>query len=165
MPALINGIVTQSLTATSDTLKHPLGTQVMADDGGLYEYVQASESLSQYQVVAIYGNGTARQLETSIANAAGVLQARRVGFAQTSIASAYYGWVARSGPKLVFKVADDCAAGALLFTTATAGELDDATVSGCHLPGVQLTTTASLATAITGQVATPAFVGFYSNPA
>ena len=165
MPALINPIVTQSLTVASAEQKHPLNTQVMADDGALYQYIQASESLSQYQVVAIYGDGTGRQMHTSIANAAGVLQARVVGFAQTSIASAYYGWVARSGQRLVFRVSDDCAAGAALFTTATAGELDDATISGCHLPGVQLTTTASLATAMTGAVATPAFVGWYSNPA
>ena len=165
MPAVISPIVTQSLTAHSAEQKHPLNTQVMADDGALYQYVQASEALSQYGVVAIYGNGTARLLETSIANAAGVLQARVVGFAQTSIASGYYGWVARSGQKLIFQVADDCAAGAALFTTATAGVLDDATVSQCHLPGVQLTTTSSLATAMTGAVATPAFVGFYQNPA
>lgn len=163
MPAVINGIVTQGLTVASDTLKHPLGTQVMADDGALYEYVQAGESLSQYQVVAIFGTGVARQLETSIANAAGVLQARRVGFAQTSIASAYYGWVARSGPKVVFRVSDDCAAGAALFTTSTAGELDDATVSNCMVMGVTLTTTASLATAITGQASTLAFVGYSQN--
>jgi hypothetical protein len=165
MAAVITGIVTQSLTVASDTQKHPLNTLVYGDDGSLYQYVQATSTISQYMCVAIYGDGTMRPLDTSIAGAAGVLQARTVGFAQTSIASSYYGWVARQGAKIIFQVADDCAAGARLFTTATAGVVDDATVSEGLVVGLQLTTTSSLATAMTGVAATPAFIGMYTNPA
>lgn len=165
MPAVITGVVTQSLTVASDTQKHLLNTLVYGTDGSLYQYVYARSTISQYMVVAIYAAGSVRPLETSIAGAAGVLQARTVGFAQTSIASAYYGWVARQGSLVIFQVADDCAAGARLFTTATAGVVDDATISEGLVVGLQLTTTSSLATAMTGVAACPAFIGMYTNPA
>jgi len=165
MATINSGLIGANLTAYSTTAQYALGTTVNANDGSVYQYVQASENISQYGVVAIYGKTqTVRLLETSIANAAGVLNARAVGFAQTSIASAAYGWVARMG-KVIFQVADDCAAGVRLFTTATAGVLDDATVSECLVTGVQLVTTSSLATAMTGYAACPAFVGMYTNPA
>lgn len=165
MPASITPVVTQPFTVASSTQKHDLNTVVWGADGCMYQYIQASEALSTYGAVAIYGNGTGRLLDTSIAGAAGVLQARSVGWAQTSIASGYYGWVVRMGNKITINVADDCAAGARLFTTSTGGVLDDATVSEGHVVGIQLTTTSSLATAMTGQASTPAFVGFYQNPA
>ena len=165
MPAVItSSLIGANLTRTSTAAEFAIGTLVTATDGGIYQYVQASEAISQYGVVAIYGDtGTVRLLETSIATAAGILNSRAVGFAQTSIASASYGWVARSG-KVIFAVLDDCAAGVRLFTTATAGSLDDATISEGYVAGTQLTTTSSLATAITGYAACPAFIGAYTNP-
>ena len=166
MAATINSsLIGANLTQYHTTAQFALGTTALATDGSLYQYVQASENISQYGVVAIYGKTqTVRLLETSIANAAGNLNSRFVGFAQTSIASAAYGWVARMG-KVIFQVADDCASGARLFTTATAGVLDDATVSECFVAGVQLVTTSSLATAMTGYAACPAFISMYTNPA
>lgn len=165
MATINSSLIGANLTRYTTSAEFALGTTVTATDGSIYQYVQASENISQYGVVAIYGETqTIRLLETSIATAAGVLNARAVGFAQTSIASACYGWVARMG-KVVFQVLDDCAAGVRLFTTSTAGALDDATVSECLVSGVQLTTTSSLATAMTGYAACPAFVGMYTNPA
>lgn len=165
MAVVNSSLIGVNLTRYTTTAEFALGTTVTATDGSIYQYVQASEDISQYGVVAIYGNTqTVRLLETSIATAAGELNARVVGFAQTSIASAAYGWVARMG-KVIFQVADDCAAGVRLFTTTSKGVLDDATVSECIVTGVQLVTTSSLATAMTGWAACPAFIGMYTNPA
>ena len=165
MAVINSSLIGANLTRYTTTAEFALGTTVNATDGSIYQYVQASENISQYGVVAIYGKTqTVRLLETSIANAAGVLNARAVGFAQTSIASAAYGWVARQG-KVIFQVADDCAAGVRLFTTSSAGVLDDATVSECYVAGVQLVTTSSLPTAMTGYAACPAFISMYTNPA
>jgi hypothetical protein len=75
---------------------------------------------------------------------------RQVAFAQTSIATGYYGWVNLSGrPKTM--LAADCADFVPLYTTATIGVLDDVTVSGAGglLIGIQSTTTISTATAVT----------------
>lgn len=163
MPFVVSGQIGIDLTKTSATPEQTVGTLVTATDGGVWQYVRAASTISQYAAVVLYTDGTARMAETSAVGFAEVA-VRTVGFAQVSIVSAYYGWVARSG-KVIFNVADDCGAGVPLFTTATPGVLDDATVSNCHIAGVYLTTTSSLATAMTGYASTLAYVSFYSNPA
>lgn len=164
MAFVVSGQIGVNLDLVTSVPQHPLGAMVSTNDGGIYQYVQAASTVSQYAVVAIFANQTVRMIETSIVNAAGELQSRVVGFAQSSMASAYYGWVARTG-KVIFNVADDCAAGAILFTTTTAGVVDDATVSGALVLGLQLTTTSSLATAMTGWQANLGSVFLYQNPA
>lgn len=164
MPYVVDGKIGVNLELTTSVAQYALGTMVSTNDGGSYQYVQANETISQYAAVAIYGTQKVRMIETSIVTAAGELQARVVGFAQVSMVSGYYGWVARQGVVTV-NVADDCAAGAMLFTTTTAGVLDDATVSAALVLGVQLTTTSSLATAMTAMAGLPAVVFTYQNPA
>ena len=73
---------------------------------------------------------------------------KAVGFAQVSIASAYYGWV-QLGGKVNVNLAANCAPNVPLYTTATAGVLDDAVVSGCGVFGLVATTSISNATAVT----------------
>ena len=162
MPFVTDGKAGIDLTRTSTTPEFALGTVVMTDLGGMAEYVQALSEISTYAAVAIFQGFTARMLETSIAADAG--ESKKVGFAQVSIASAYYGWVHRMG-KLICNLSDDCADNVPLFTTATAGYLDDATVSNCLVLGVYLPITASLATALSVVAALPAAVVPYTNPA
>jgi hypothetical protein len=73
---------------------------------------------------------------------------KRVGFAQCSIASAYYGWVQLGGAPLV-NCAANCAPNVPLYTTSTVGVLDDATVSAGMVAGVTAQNTISNATAVT----------------
>ena len=73
---------------------------------------------------------------------------KRVGFAQTSIASGSYGWVQTGGVPVV-KLAASCLPNVPLYTTATAGTLDDAVVSGGLVAGIVATVSASGATAVT----------------
>jgi hypothetical protein len=73
---------------------------------------------------------------------------KAVGFAQVSIASAYYGWVQLGGKPRV-SVAAACQPSVPLFTTATAGVLDDATVTGGLVAGIVATTSAASASAVT----------------
>ena len=77
---------------------------------------------------------------------------KAVGFAQVSIASAEYGWVQLGGKPRVL-VAANCQPSVPLFTTATAGVLDDATVTAGLIAGLVATTstvTASNVTCIAG---------------
>jgi hypothetical protein len=164
MAFVVSGQIGVNLDLVTSVPQYSLGTLVSTNDGGIYQYVQAASTVSQYAAVAIFAGNTVRMLETSIVTAAGELQSRVAGFAQASMASAFYGWVARCG-KVIVNVADDCAAGAMLFTTSTAGVLDDATVSGGLVLGVQLTTTSSLATAMTALAGQQAIVFTYQNPA
>jgi hypothetical protein len=73
---------------------------------------------------------------------------KAVGFAQVSIASAYYGWVQLGGKPRV-SVLVGCQPNVPLFTTATAGSLDDATVTGGLVAGLVATTSAASASAVT----------------
>jgi hypothetical protein len=160
---IISPLVTQKLTSSSDVQKHELGTIVHTDCGGVAEYVYAISELSQYAFSIIFDGGTAQMATTTLANDASA-GSKKIGCPQASIASAHYGWAMRQGV-FVGRFSDDCADQVPLFTTATAGELDDATVSNCLVAGVYLNTTASLATALTCYAATPMYVHPYTNPA
>jgi hypothetical protein len=164
MAFVVTGAIGVNLDLVTSVPQYSVGTMQFTNDGGIYQYVQAASTVSQFAAVAIFGNQTVRMLETSIVTAAGELQSRVVGFAQASMASAFYGWVARAG-KVTVNVADDCAAGAMLFTTTTPGVLDDATVSAALILGCQLTTTSSLATAMTAWAGQMAVCFVYQNPA
>jgi len=150
------------LNANDDEARIRTGTTVALDDGGVAVYVQAGSEIAQFEAVAIRVDQTVISLTTA-AVAEGTGSTKQVGFAQTSIASGNYGWVQTSGrPKV--KLAANCADQVILFTTATAGVLDDATVSASLIAGVVSKTTISNATAITVIVPHGAYVHPFVNP-
>ena len=159
---IISPIVTPALTATDTTARVPLGTICYTDAGGIAEYGYALSECSQYAFCIMLDGGTANMMTTTNAADAGV--SKKVGCPQASVASAYFGWFMRMGT-FIGRFSDDCADQQALFTTATAGELDDATVSNCLVHGIYLNTTESLATALTCYAAAPMVVTWYSNPA
>ena len=135
-----------ALGATDTSAQFAVGTAVNLNDGGQAVYVQAASTISTYAAVAVLANNTAVPVTTT--NAA---TSKRIGFAQVSIASGSYGWVQTGGVPVV-NLAASCLPNVPLFTTATAGVLDDATVSGNGVGlvvGIVATATASGATAIT----------------
>jgi len=150
-----------STTLTSTQI--PLGTVVSTNDGGTAKYVQVLSAVNAFNAVVIGVDNVASNLTTTnAADTSGI--GKEVGWAQTSIAISSYGWVQTSGrPK--GKLAADCADRVTLFTTATAGVLDDATVSAALIAGVVSKTTISNATAITLMVPTRAFIFPFANPA
>ena len=119
------------------------GTTVNLSDGGQAMYVKALSEISTYACVLIDASSTARMSTTALA-----VTLKRVGFAQTSIASAWYGWVQLGGAPVV-NLAANCAPNVPLYTTATVGVLDDATVSAGMVAGVTAQNTISNATAVT----------------
>ena len=146
MSISVSGIAGVALESTDTTAQFATGTVVNLNDGGQALYVQAASEVSQYMAVAVLADNTVVPLTTT--NAA---TSKRIGFAQASIVSAQYGWVQVGGVPVV-KLAASCLPNVPLFTTATAGTLDDATVSGNGVGlvvGIVATATASGATAIT----------------
>ena len=125
------------------TAQFATGTTVNLNDGGQAVYVQAASGVAQYDAVAVFGNNTVAPLTTT--NSA---SSKRVGFAQVSIASGSYGWVQTGGVPVV-KLAASCSPNVPLYTTATAGTLDDAVVSGGLVAGIVALSSASGATALT----------------
>jgi len=119
------------------------GTVVNLSDGGQAIYVKALSEISQFACVLIGAAATAQMSTTTLAVAT-----KRVGFAQCSIASAFYGWVQMGGTPKV-NLAANCAPSVMLFTTSVSGVLDDALVSAANVAGCVAQTTISNATAVT----------------
>lgn len=159
---IISPLVTPGLTQTDVTARIPLGTIVHTDMGGVAEYGQAISAISQYAFSILYDGGSAEMATTTLATDGG--GSKKIGCPQASIASAYFGWFMRQGT-FIGRFSDDCADNVPLFTTATAGELDDATVSNCLVGGIFLNTTESLATALTCVASMSMTVLPYTNPA
>ncbi len=143
MAVSTSNVIGVALGNTDTSAQFKVGTTVNLDDGGQAVYVQAASAVAQYDAVAVLGNNTVVPITTT--NSA---NSKAVGFAQVSIASASYGWV-QIGGKPVVKLAASCAPAVPLYTTATAGTLDDAAVSGGLVAGIVALTTASGATALT----------------
>ena len=147
MAVSTSNVIGVALGFTDTSPSFNLGTTVNLDDGGQAIYVQAASTVATYAAVAVQVNNTVVPLTTT--NSAG---SKAVGFAQVSIASAYYGWVQLGGKPRVL-VAANCQPSVPLFTTATAGVLDDATVTAGLVAGLVATTstvTASNVTCIAG---------------
>jgi len=139
----VSNTIGVTLTNVDTTSQFTTGTVVNLSDGGQAVYVQALSEISTYAAVAVYDTQKAQMLTTTLA-----ATCKRVGFAQTSIASGYYGWV-QLGGKVLVNLAANCAPSVPLYTTATSGVLDDAVVSGGIVFGLVATTSISNATAVT----------------
>ncbi len=163
MATPVSSLIGVNLTRTDTTALFPLGSLVNLSDGGQAMYVKASTSaLSTYGACIIGANGVAMMLTTTNAAASPGGAGGRVGFAQVSIATSNYGWLQLGGQPMV-NLASACAPNVPLFTTSTAGVLDDATVTAGYIFGCFGNTTISNATAVT-LVAIPAvFVGLYGG--
>jgi len=144
---IVSPQVGPSLTQTDDTARVPLGTVCTLSDGGEAIYVKSSLSaVSTFAAVLVEKDFKVQMLTTTNAGTVG----KQVAFAQTSIATGYYGWVQLSGrPKCMLLI--NCDDFVPLYTTATIGQLDDTTVSGAGglVIGIVSTTTISTATAVT----------------
>ena len=160
MPTSTSSVIGVNLTRVDSSAMYPLGTIVNLSDGGQAMYVKASTSaLSTYAACSIGVNGIATMLTTSIAETS-----PRVGFAQTSIATSQYGWV-QLGGQVQVNLAANCDDNVPLFTTSTAGVLDDTTVTAGYIMGLINTRTISNATATTCLGAAQVHTGRYGGGA
>jgi len=141
--ANVNAVEANTQGGVSVFPSFALGTNVMLNDGGQAIYVKALSELSAFAAVAVYADGTAQMLTTTLA-----ATCKRVAWAQVSVPSGYFAWV-QSGGTFKGNLAANCDDNVALYTTATAGVLDDATVSGGLIGGVTNTVTISNATAVT----------------
>lgn len=124
MSDLIGANTSQTRSALTDGSTFGLGDTRIDHQGNVWIYVQSSNSITQYDCVAIDVNFRAVQMSTD-AVAKGAIQ---VGFAQVAFAPDEYGWVMKHGRPTI-RVAADCQPSVPLYTTATGGVLDDAVTS------------------------------------
>jgi hypothetical protein len=122
-----------------------LGTQVTANDGSVWLYVHASAAIAQYDVVGVSEAYEAAPLSKAMADDGWI-----IGLAQVAFADNDFGWVALKGTKsLKISLAASCAADVALYTTSTAGTLDDASTSQTKIDGLVAVTSISTATSST----------------
>jgi len=130
-----SGVLGVDFTLTPTTAEFDLGTCVMGTDGTKWVYVQASGAITQYDAVGIDENYQAAALTKALADAG-----HQVGYAQVAFADNDYGWIACAGSNVSVRVAASCAADVALYTTATAGVLDDTSASQTKLLGAVIVT-------------------------
>jgi uncharacterized protein YodC (DUF2158 family) len=142
------GVKLDATYASAGDAPFSVGTVVDLNDGGKAMLVESSASAcSTFAAVVVKPKtGIATMLTTGVARSGGNI----IGFAQTSIGTGRVGWIHLGGKPKV-NLAADCASFVNLYTTATPGVLDDATVSGSGglVVGIFAATSISTATAAT----------------
>jgi len=118
-----------------------LGTRVRTQNGGEYIYVHASAAIAQFDAVGIDEGFEAAPLTKGMADDGWV-----IGFAQVAFADNDFGWVALSGADIGCNLLISCAADVSLYTSGTAGKLDDSSTSQTKIDGVVAVTTITAAT-------------------
>jgi len=107
-------------TSLNQSNQFALGTIERGADGTMWMYVHASGAITLYDCVAIDENYEAAAITTALAQAG-----HQVGFAQAAFSDNDFGWVAICGSNIRVRAAAACAPDILLYTSATAGVLDD----------------------------------------
>lgn len=131
--------VQSSADAATYGHRHKLGSIVKGNNASEWMYVYASAAITQYFAVGIEASGTASPLTAAFARLGAPM-----GIAQVAFSAGDYGWVALEGNSLRVATTAAVAVGATLFTTATAGRVDDAGASTqAQIAGLKLIATAS----------------------
>jgi hypothetical protein len=138
----IDAVVAGSGTSSDQGNDFELGTRSFTPDGGIVMYVHASGAIDQYDFVSIDENFEA----TALADAGGAA-GHMIGVAQIAVADNAFAWVYVEGTNISGNILASCAADTeALWTSGTAGHVDDATSAGAvRLNGVVAVTAAAAA--------------------
>lgn len=117
-------------TSSDEGNEFEVGKCVTAQDGQKYMYVHASGAIAQYDVVGISETFEAAPLTKAMAD-----DGWMIGAAQVALADNDFGWVAVQGVVEV-NVLASCAPDVALYTTGTAGKLDDNSTSQTKIDGI-----------------------------
>ncbi len=153
---LIGGLLNAKIGEVNTTPDHAVGTRAEGNNGSEWMFVgPATAAIAQYNVVWINGTFVPANLTPTLVKTAGF-----VGFAQVAFATSDYGWVMLSG-KPTINCPVNTNGGVPLYTSDTAGFLDDATVSASQMQifGVVLTVSNGSTTAGTAIAAFPTVRG------
>ena len=149
--ATLIGVNTSAVTFATATNTTPVlgggkgfsvGTRATDYNGKEYVFVQCNSAVAAYDMVHIPSDTfVAAGLTTALSAAS-----EGLGIAQYALASGDYGWIQIYGA-CKLKTLGSCAKSVKLYSTTTAGSLDDATASNYEIFGVQLLSTNPSATA------------------
>lgn len=129
-------MIGENLSQPTSEAKAGLLNRHCGVDGKEYVYIQANGAIAQYDVVAIDEAGQAAPVTKALAD-----DGYKIAIAQTAIADNEYGYVQVKGV-VALNVLANCAADVALYTSATAGSLDDTSTSQTKILGLVATATA-----------------------
>lgn len=139
--------------STDNTKGFGLLDRLTTHNGFRYIYAEASSAIAVSDVVAITSAGLAAPLTKALADAGNYL-----GVAQCAVAAGERAWFMTSGSCNV-NVLAGCVGGAKLYTSATAGKLDDDATSQTLILGVKTTVTTTPAAAVASILAADLVAG------
>lgn len=129
-----------NVSNVSTTQEWELGTEARGQDGTKWVYIKAGSAVTQYMCVGIDKAYSANPVTKAMVDAG-----RQIGIAQVAFAINEYGWVATKGGNdhLRVRAKNACAPAVALYTTGTAGYLDDTSASQTLVNGIVLTDSAT----------------------
>ncbi len=150
MTRLTSGKLGADLTATNplytdatlptvgpqSNLDFELGDTVRGVDSTEWVFVQASGSITQYDFVGIDENYQAASLTKGMVD-----DGFHIGIAQVTFADNDGGWVVIRGSNIKGAVLASCAADVALYSSGTAGHVDDTSASQTKIDGIVAITT------------------------
>ena len=140
------GLIGANLASTSTTQIFPLGMEEFGIGtngiGATFMYVKAASAITAFDIAKIDDDFTIASLTTTISGS----EPTACGAAQIAFATNEYGWVAVKG-RFKVNALTLCVADVKLYTTATAGAVDDTATD--LIQGLKLLTTVGGATAAT----------------
>lgn len=142
----VTGVLGVNITDTPSTNESglKLGTQTIHTDMQEYIYVTALSAITQYQAVGIDENFSAQPLTKAMADDGWI-----IGFAQVAFAAGDYGHIAIRGSEILCKLNTNCAKDVSLYTSGTAGTLDDSSTSQTKIDGIVAVSSITTAAATT----------------
>lgn len=108
------------------------GDYYMDQSGNKYVFVQASGTVSAYDVVAVNSSFVAQAATSALAQAGNT-----AAVALATLSSGSWGWAQIRGAVSV-NVLQTCSSNTALYTTATAGKLDDTSTSQVKVQGITI---------------------------
>ncbi len=140
MPVQIGARPSGTETALTNGKTFALGQKHTDQAGNVFVYVRASVAFTLGDCIAIKANYQACPMTDALSKTVSLVGvASKVAFTLLD-----YGWVQTEGAFDNLRVAIDCEPAKPLYITATAGVLDDATLSSM-IAGIQITTSATAA--------------------
>ena len=126
-------MIGEKVTVTTTDQRAGLMDRYCGEDGKEWIYVQANGAIDQYDAVAITEAGQAVAATDALVD-----DGHKIGVAQLAFADNEYGYVQIRGV-CELNVKASCAADVFLYTSATAGHLDDTATSLAKIAGIVCT--------------------------
>jgi hypothetical protein len=135
----LDAVIAGTGTSSDESGAFHLGQRAVLDDNGEAMYVHASAAIAANDVVGIDENFEAAPLTKAMADDGWMIGVA----ADVALSDNDFGWVRMKGSNFSGNVLASCAADAALYTSGTAGSLDDSSSSQTAIKGVVCVTAGS----------------------